>query len=113
MSPTPFWTAWSDSRMDAREQLRRYLEQRRDAGETELVLDQLTVEEVMRLVGAGSARTAGSGGQGNAAAESTPRRPTVTPESTPPADHASADWREVLRNTGAAPDKTAARQPPE
>jgi uracil-DNA glycosylase family 4 len=32
--------------------LRRYLEQRRDAGERELVLDDLTVEDVMRIVGA-------------------------------------------------------------
>lgn len=32
--------------------LRRYLEQRREAGERELVLDDLTVEDVMRIVGA-------------------------------------------------------------
>ncbi|MFN2635924.1 MAG: uracil-DNA glycosylase [Gemmatimonadaceae bacterium] len=38
--------------MDARDVLRRYLEQRRELGESELVLDQLRVEEVMRLVGA-------------------------------------------------------------
>lgn len=38
--------------MDARAQLRRYLEQRRDAGDQELVLDSLSVEEVMRLLGA-------------------------------------------------------------
>ena len=30
--------------MDAREQLKRYLEQRRDMGETELVLDGLTMD---------------------------------------------------------------------
>ena len=38
--------------MDARDRLRRYLEQRRDLGETELVLDGLSVDEVLRLVGA-------------------------------------------------------------
>jgi len=32
--------------------LRRYLEQRREAGERELVLDDMTVEDVMRIVGA-------------------------------------------------------------
>jgi uracil-DNA glycosylase family 4 len=32
--------------------LRRYLEQRRETGETELVLDGMTVEDVMRIVGA-------------------------------------------------------------
>lgn len=37
---------------NASELLRRYLEQRRDAGETELVLDGMTVEDVMRIVGA-------------------------------------------------------------
>ena len=38
--------------MDARERLRRYLEQRRDIGETELLLDSMTVDEVMKAVGA-------------------------------------------------------------
>ena len=100
-----------DAKVDAREQLRRYLEQRRDAGETELVLDQMTVEEVMKLVGAGA------GGQSLKPRAASPeqRRPDAPgglPESTPPAGHASADWREVLRNTGAAPDKTSVRQPP-
>lgn len=37
---------------NASDLLRRYLEQRRDAGETELVLDGMTVEDVMRIVGA-------------------------------------------------------------
>jgi uracil-DNA glycosylase len=37
---------------NASELLRRYLEQRREAGETELVLDGMTVEDVMRIVGA-------------------------------------------------------------
>jgi DNA polymerase len=38
--------------MDARVLLRRYLEQRRELGESELVLDSLNVEDVMRLLGA-------------------------------------------------------------
>ena len=41
------------SATDPRDQLRRYLEQRRDAGEQELVLDQFTVDDVLRIVGAG------------------------------------------------------------
>jgi DNA polymerase len=40
---------------DPRERLRRYLEQRRELGESELVLDGLSVEEVMRLLGAAGA----------------------------------------------------------
>ena len=38
--------------MDAKALLRRYLEQRRELGESELVLDGLKVEDVMRLLGA-------------------------------------------------------------
>src|ERR1700746_1296149 len=64
-SPTPSSTAWSGSRVNAKEQLRRYLEQRREAGELELVLDQLSIDEVMRIVGATST--------GAAAAASTSR----------------------------------------
>ena len=33
--------------MDAKERLRRYLEQRRELGESELVLDGLPVDDVM------------------------------------------------------------------
>lgn len=80
--------------MDAREQLRRYLEQRRESGEQELLLDQLTVDDVLRIVGAPAARVGRPGGEGSGS----------TPRSTPGAEHASADWREVLRTTGASPD---------
>jgi uracil-DNA glycosylase family 4 len=61
--------------MDAREQLRRYLEQRREAGERELVLDQLNVDDVLKLVGAAPKKTA----------------------------TAASDWRAVLRDAGADP----------
>ena len=37
--------------MDARELLRRYLEQRRELGESEFVLDQMTVAEAMAALG--------------------------------------------------------------
>jgi DNA polymerase len=47
--------------VDARERLRRYLEQRRDMGETELLLDSMTVEDVMRAIGAHGAAPALSG----------------------------------------------------
>ncbi len=40
--------------MDARDALRRYLEQRRELGESELVLDSLSVEEALKLLGAGA-----------------------------------------------------------
>ena len=38
--------------MDAKALLKRYLEQRRELGESELVLDSLRVDEVMQLLGA-------------------------------------------------------------
>src|SRR6476661_6789727 len=66
--------AWDRCCVDAKERLRRYLEQRRDMGETELLLDSMTVDDVMKAVGAinaGSGRSAGDSG------------PT--------------DWREALR----------------
>ncbi len=74
--------------MDARDQLRRYLEQRKEAGETELVLDQLDVDDVLRLVGA---------------------RPGSASQGAPPAP--AANWREVLRESGAAPEKPVAAAP--
>src|SRR6478672_7599597 len=38
--------------MDAKQRLRLYLEQRRDLGESELVLDSMSVDEVMKAIGA-------------------------------------------------------------
>jgi uracil-DNA glycosylase family 4 len=38
--------------MDARTQLRRYLEQRRELGETEFLLDNMSVEEALQVLGA-------------------------------------------------------------
>ena len=65
--------------MDANDALRRYLEQRREQGESELVLDSLTVEDAMKLLGA--ARIGKK--------EATPR---------------STDWRAAIRAAGGAPE---------
>ena len=68
--------------MDAKEQLRRYLEQRREMGETELLLDRMSVDEAMRLLGGGA--------PGNA----------TTPVSSASKGGAAADpndWRAILR----------------
>jgi uracil-DNA glycosylase family 4 len=45
--------------VDAKETLRRYLEQRRELGESEFVLDGLQVEDVMRMIGATARSTTG------------------------------------------------------
>jgi uracil-DNA glycosylase family 4 len=73
---------------DPRDALRRYLEQRRDLGESELVLDSLSVDEALALLGA-----APSGGSTTGAAARTVSAPV--PE--------SADWREVVRAAGGGP----------
>lgn len=83
--------------MHAEDLLRRYLEQRRDQGEVELVLDTLSVEDVMRIIGA-ARRTRGDA---------------------TPASAAHGDWRQALRSAGApsstttAPARPAERTPPE
>ena len=67
--------------MDAKDLLRRYLEQRRELGESELVLDKLHVDEVMQLIGA-------------AGALRVQRRPRDASSSS------STDWRTSLREAG-------------
>lgn len=66
--------------MTVEELLRRYLEQRREMGETELVLDSLTVDEVVRILGAKGKQTPVSA-----------RAPT------------ESDWRQALREADATP----------
>src|SRR5688572_33095180 len=78
--------------MDARELLRRYLEQRRELGESELVLDTLRVEEVMRLLGAA----------GRPSSTRSPKRSVreIVAEQ-------SQDWRSSLREAGVNVDAPA------
>lgn len=74
--------------MDARERLRLYLEQRRDMGESDLVLDSMPVEDVLRLLGdkrPDDARPVTARGGGARAA----------------APAAAGDWRETLTSIGA------------
>ena len=75
--------------MDANDALRRYLEQRRELGESELVLDSLSVDEAMKLLGAAK------GGSRKSAAPKAPATPSI-PE--------SGDWRAAVRAAGGAPD---------
>src|SRR2546423_12768945 len=75
--------------MDARLLLRRYLEQRRELGESELVLDSLNVEDVMRLLGAA--------GQARQAAQ---RPPSLRELAEEISGEAVGDWRASLREAG-------------
>ena len=108
--------------MDAKERLKRYLEQRRELGEREFVLDGMSVEEVMRVVGAMVPHAAG----GAAGARTSGPTPAPPPEASSPEPNASVagpdataparggaaphgdddipnDWRDVLRAAGGAP----------
>lgn len=99
--------------MDARDQLKRYLEQRRDMGETELVLDGLTVDEALRILGARTPR-ATDRREATPAIERGPtidRQPTVQREPAIERESpvgAAVDWRETLRAAGAAPGELMA-----
>ena len=75
--------------MEPKELLRRYLEQRRELGETEFVLDRLTVDEAMTLLGARG---------GNQPVSPVPRASKPAAPSSPAA---SEDWRQTLRAAGA------------
>ena len=80
--------------MDARELLRRYLEQRRDLGESELVLDSMNVDDALALLGAKS----------GAPAPRVPERATTRGRSRPEPP-ATGDWREAIREAGGAPEE--------
>ncbi len=86
--------------MDARDQLRRFLEQRREAGETELVFDRLSVDEAMRLLGALPRAAEGSRLEARGE-ERNVRSEVARTEPAPPAD--SGNWRTVLKDADAAP----------
>lgn len=91
--------------MDARDRLRRYLEQRRELGESDLVLDSMSVEDVLKLVGQRSAPAAESPGI------TTPTKSAERVRPLPPPD--VADWREALRATGGAPEREETPMPVE
>lgn len=84
--------------MDAREQLRRYLEQRREMGETELVLDTLAVDDALRMLGAMRGGTA----QPATASPQPVRSPSNTGD--------TSDWRDTLRAAGASPSASPTKE---
>jgi uracil-DNA glycosylase len=89
--------------MDAKELLRRYIEQRRELGESELVLDSLDVEDVLRVIGA--------------AGTSRPSRPAGLPQTASPTGREfdpadTRDWRTSLRDEGVNVDTPTAAAAP-
>ncbi len=115
--------------MDAKERLRLYLEQRRELGEEDLVLDQLPVDDVLSILGVAKGKTglkskervavapsdAAPSAQADASNQSEPS--ALPPQAAPPAPPAprfnantpaSADWRATLRGDNAANAANAA-----
>src|SRR5690348_14616870 len=107
--------------MDAKDRLRRYLEQRREMGESEFALDSMSIEEAMKVIGSGKAsgaspmRPLGGAAPREQSPRETPPRETPARGGEPPvAERAlppeTSDWRETLRATGAT--GAAAATPP-
>ena len=72
--------------MDAKDRLRRYLEQRREMGESEFALDTMSIEEAMKVIGSPKASGAapmrplgGAPGEGVASARQRPAEPSPRP----------------------------------
>ncbi len=80
--------------------LRRYLEQRRELGESELVLDSLHVDEVMQLLGAAGRATTQS------------RRPSLRELAEEIATEEIQDWRASLRQAGVNVDAAVSAKKP-
>jgi len=94
--------------VDAREQLRRYLEQRRELGETELALDGLTVDDALRILGAraGAQRATSAPSRDNP-----PRSSNEKPSAEKVSTADATDWRQALREAGATPHEMSAKKP--
>lgn len=79
--------------MNAKERLRAYLEQRRELGESEMLLDALDVDDVMRMLGALSGAATGTAEQ---RVPSSVQQPTVVRPVAPEVRDAPAAAREVV-----------------
>lgn len=86
--------------MDARERLRHFLEQRRDSGESEFVLDTMSVDEALALLGAAKGTRGMRDGEPPGASSSVraDHGPRTSPKSV-----ASSEWREALRAIDSPP----------
>jgi DNA polymerase len=92
--------------VDAKERLRLYLEQRRDLGESELVLDTLPVADVLALIGAGGAGTARPLAPRRPKAAPAPEAAPVAPDEVPEAPRAAASVSPDAPDTAVPPEVT-------
>jgi DNA polymerase len=104
---------------DARERLRQYLEQRREMGESEFVLDSLSVEDALKVLAFGAQPPQAPAPAARRPEGSSPSRPPADAPSAPPPDSAKrraaaeatqdGDWRSALRAIdGVAPAEAPA-----
>jgi DNA polymerase len=73
-------------------------------GERELILDGMSVEDVMRIVGASGTAT-------RQPSEQRQEPSAQASRAAEPATESSGDWREVLRSTGSEPTRGVAKAP--
>jgi DNA polymerase len=110
---------------DARERLRQYLEQRRELGESEYVLDSLSVEEALKVLttgatppvvpprtGAGAVVGAAAGTGGASVERPVPPAPDSAMRRAAEDAAKSGDWREALRAVDAEGSTAPATKPP-
>jgi uracil-DNA glycosylase len=98
--------------VDARDRLRQYLEQRRELGEDELVLDRMSVEDLMRVLGASEPRQSREAGTGSPAATRSETADRASGSANlgefaepidaghKPVGAEPVDWRQTLRAAG-------------
>ena len=90
--------------MNAEELLRRYLEQRRETGERELVLDTLSVEQVMQIIGVAPAS--------RGPADTVTPRPVTSVPAEPPRQPAVPPAQDLDSREGTAPPVPRTSPPP-
>ena len=101
---------------DAKERLRQYLEQRRELGESEFVLDSMSVEDALRVLGGkAGAKGEATGGDARAAATPSAERPAPRPPESDKRRAAEAaaeggDWREALRKVDAGEEQRSSSE---
>jgi DNA polymerase len=95
--------------MDARDRLRRYLEQRRELGESEYVLDGMSIDAVLKIVGA---KTAASPQRSGADTGSARNSATRRVESVAPQDYQAPPDRAPTAAAEAPPTPTQDFAPP-
>ncbi len=96
--------------MDARDRLRQYLEQRRELGESEFVLDSLSVEDALRTLGLQGSLPAAQPRDASAPAPAAPTN-TESAARRAAAEEAAAggNWRDTLKAIGV--EKGGAKPP--